>query len=155
MIRRPPRSTLFPYTTLFRSAAGREEVPWETVACLLTVARFCGQLSELGVAERWFQRTALDELLGVNWAQINDDRLYRGLDALHAHKEALTRHLLARYQSWFGVRFEFLLYDVTSTYFEGRAEGNALAARGYSRDSRPDCPQVCIGLVVTPEGLPV
>jgi transposase len=136
-------------------AAGREEIPWETVACLLTVARFCGQLSELGVAERWFQRTALDELLGVDWKQVNDDRLYRGLDALHAHKEALTGHLLARYQSWFGVRFEFLLYDVTSTYFEGRATGNTLAARGYSRDNRPDCPQVCIGLVVTPEGLPV
>jgi transposase len=136
-------------------AAGREEVPWETVACLLTVARFCGQLSELGVAERGLQRTVLDELLGVDWRQINDDRLYRGLDALHAHKEALTRHLLARYQSWFGVRFEFLLYDVTSTYFEGQARGNTLAARGYSRDHRPDCPQVCIGLVVTPEGLPV
>jgi transposase len=135
--------------------AGREAVPWETIACLLTVARFCGELSELGVAERWFQRTALDELLGVDWRQINDDRLYRGLDALHAQKEALTRHLLARYQSWFGVRFEFLLYDVTSTYFEGQAKGNALAARGYSRDNRPDCPQVCIGLVVTPEGLPV
>lgn len=135
--------------------AGREEVPWETVACLLTVARFCGQLSELGVAERWFQRTALDELLGVDWTQINDDRLYRGLDALHEHKETLTQHLLARYQSWFGVRFEFLLYDVTSTFFEGQATGNTLAARGYSRDSRPDCPQVCIGLVVTPEGLPV
>lgn len=135
--------------------AGREEVPWETVACLLTVARFCGQLSELGVAERWFQRTALDELLGVDWRQVNDDRLYRGLDALLPHKEALTAHLLARYRSWFGVRFEFLLYDVTSTYFEGRAEGNKLAARGYSRDNRPDCPQVCIGLVVTPEGLPV
>ena len=135
--------------------AGREEIPWETVACLLTVARFCGQLSELGVAERWFQRTALDELLGVDWRQINDDRLYRGLDALHAHKEALTRHLLARYQSWFGVRFEFLLYDVTSTYFEGQAMGNTLAARGYSRDNRPDCKQVCIGLVATPEGLPV
>jgi transposase len=136
-------------------AAGREAVPWETVACLLSIARFCGQLSELGVAERWFQRTALDELLGVDWTQINDDRLYRGLDALHAHKEKLSQHLLARYQSWFAVRFEFLLYDVTSTFFEGEAEGNTLAARGYSRDSRPDCPQVCIGLVVTPEGLPV
>jgi transposase len=136
-------------------AAGREEVPWETVACVLTLARFCAQPSELGVAERWFQRTALDELLGVAWPQINDDRLYRGLDALLAHKEKLTAHLLARYQSWFGVRFEFLLYDVTSTFFEGRAASNTLAARGYSRDSRPDCPQVCIGLVVTPEGLPL
>jgi len=64
-------------------------------------------------------------------------------------------HLLHRYRDWFGVGFEFLLYDVTSTYFEGLAEKNDLAARGYSRDSRPDCKQVCIGLVVTPEGLPV
>jgi transposase len=136
-------------------AAGREEVPWEAVACVLTIARFCAQASELGVAEHWFQRTVLDDLLGVDWTRINDDRLYRGLDALHAHKEKLTAHLLARYQSWFGVRFEFLVYDVTSTFFEGQARENALAARGYSRDNRPDCPQVCIGLVVTPEGLPL
>lgn len=136
-------------------AVGDEEVPWETVACVLTIARFCGQLSELGVAERWYRRTALEDLLGVGWAKINDDRLYRGLDALHAQKEKLTAHLLARYQSWFGVRFEFLLYDVTSTFFEGEAAGGSLAQRGHSRDSRPDCRQVCIGLVVTPEGLPL
>lgn len=133
---------------------GREEVPWETVACLLVTARFCAQPSELGVAERWYRRTALEDLLGVNWAKINEDRLYRGLDALHAQKETLTKHLLERYQSWFGVQFEFLLYDVTSTYFEGQAT-NAHAARGYSRDSRPDCLQVCIGLVVSLEGLPL
>jgi len=134
---------------------GAEAVPWATVASILTAARFCGQLSELGVAERWYRRTALEDLLGVRWAQINDDRLYRGLDALHAHKEKLCAHLLARYQSWFGVRFEFLLYDITSTYFEGTVAGGTLAQRGYSRDQRPDCRQVCIGLVVTPEGLPV
>ena len=135
--------------------AGREEVPWERIACLLTVARFCAQPSELGVAERWYQRTALEDLLGVSWAQINEDRLYRGLDQLHARKEALTAHLLQRYQSWFGVGFEFLIYDVTSTFFEGQAKGNTQAARGYSRDHRPDCKQVCIGLVVSPEGLPL
>ena len=134
---------------------GRETVPWATVACLLTVARFCAQPSELGVAERWYQRTALEDLLGVPWAQINDDRLYRGLDALHEHKEKLTQHLLKRYESWFGVGFEFLIYDVTSTFFEGQAAGNTVAARGYSRDNRPDCQQVCIGLVVSPEGLPL
>jgi transposase len=134
---------------------GREEVPWERIACLLTLARFCAQKSELGVAERWYQRTALEDLLGVSWEKINDDRLYRGLDALHAHKEQLTQHLLQRYQSWFGVGFEFLIYDVTSTFFEGQALGNAKAARGYSRDHRPDCKQVCIGLVVSPEGLPL
>lgn len=135
--------------------SGREEVPWERIACLLTVARFCAQPSELGVAERWYARTALEDLLGVSWDKINDDRLYRGLDELHAHKEQLTAHLLKRYQSWFGVGFEFLIYDVTSTFFEGQAKGNTKAARGYSRDRRPDCKQVCIGLVVSPEGLPL
>jgi transposase len=135
--------------------AGREEVPWERIACLLTVARFCAQPSELGVAERWYQRTALEDLLGVAWGKINDDRLYRGLDELHEHKEKLTQHLLRRYEDWFGVGFEFLLYDVTSTFFEGQVAGNAQAARGYSRDNRPDCKQVCIGLVVSPEGLPL
>jgi len=134
---------------------GREAVAWERIACLLTVARFCAQRSELGVAERWYGRTALDDLLGVALDQVNEDRLYRGLDQLQAHKEQLTQHLLKRYQSWFGVGFEFLLYDVTSTFFEGQVLGNTKAARGYSRDSRPDCKQVCIGLVVSPEGLPL
>jgi transposase len=69
-------------------------------------------------------------------------------------KDRITTHLIKRYQSWFGVRFEFLVYDVTSTYFEGQG-GGAKAARGYSRDHRPDCKQVCIGLVATPEGLPL
>jgi len=134
---------------------GREAVAWERIACLLTMARFCAQRSELGVAERWYGRTALDDLLGVGLDQVNEDRLYRGLDRLQAHKEQLTQHLLQRYQSWFGVGFEFLLYDVTSTFFEGQVLGNTKAARGYSRDSRPDCKQVCIGLVVSPEGLPL
>jgi transposase len=135
--------------------AGREEVPWELTACILTLARFCGQKSELEVAQRWYADSALEDLLGVPFGQINDARLYRGLDVLHAHKEQLCQHLLKRYQSWFGVQFEFLLYDVTSTYFEGQAQDNEKAARGYSRDHRPDCKQVNIGLVVTPEGLPI
>jgi len=91
----------------------------------------------------------------VPWEKINDDRLYRGLDALGAQKDQLCAHLMKRYEDWFGVRFEFLLYDVTSTFFEGKAEENEKAARGHSRDGRPDCKQVCIGLVCTPEGLPL
>jgi transposase len=134
---------------------GQEEVPWDLTACILTLARFCGQKSELEVAERWYEQSALDDLLDVAPAQVNDARLYRGLDAILPHKEALCGHLQKRYESLFGVRFEFLLYDVTSTYFEGQAVGNEKAARGYSRDQRPDCKQVNIGLVVTPEGLPV
>ncbi len=134
---------------------GGEDVPWELTACILTVARFCGQRSELEVAERWYADSALEDLLGVPVGQINDARLYRGLDVLLAHKDKLCTHLLKRYRDWFGVEFEFLLYDVTSTYFEGQALDNEKAARGYSRDHRPDCKQVNIGLVVTPEGLPI
>jgi transposase len=134
---------------------GREDVPWELTACILTIARFCGQKSELEVAERWYADSALEDLLGVPFPQVNESRLYRGLDVLHEHKDRLCQHLHERYQSWFGIEFEFLLYDVTSTYFEGQALGNEKAARGYSRDQRPDCKQVNLGLVVTPEGLPV
>ena len=134
---------------------GQEEVPWELTACILTLARFCGQRSELEVAERWYADSVLEDLLGVSWSQVNEARLYRGLDVLHEHKERLCKHLLEKYRDWFGVQFEFLLYDVTSTYFEGQALGNEKAVRGYSRDHRPDCKQVNIGLVVTLEGLPI
>jgi transposase len=134
---------------------GEEDVPWERVAAVLVSGRFCGQVSELGIAERWYQSTALEDLLGVPWHQINEDRLYRGLDQLHQRKDQLTTHLLERYRSWFGVGFEFLIYDITSSYFEGQAQANAQAQRGHSRDHRPDCKQVCIGLVVSPEGLPL
>ena len=134
---------------------GRETVPWAEVAAVLTAGKFCGQASELGVAEEWYARTALEDLSGIAPEFINDDRLYRGLDQLGKHKDRLCEHLMQRYRDWFGVRFEFLLYDVTSTYFEGQALGNTKAARGYSRDQRSDCKQVCIGLVCTPEGLPL
>jgi len=134
---------------------GREEVAWAEVAAVLTVGKFCGQASELGIAEQWYARTALEDLCGIPVESVNDDRLYRALDKVGAHKDRLCEHLMERYRQWFGVRFEFLLYDVTSTYFEGRAERNTKAARGYSRDQRSDCQQVCIGLVCTPEGLPL
>jgi transposase len=136
-------------------ARGQEEVPWDLTACILTLARFCGQRSELEVAERWYADSVLEDLLGVSLSQVNEARLYRGLDVLYEHKERLCQHLLKKYRDWFGVQFEFLLYDVTSTYFEGQALGNTKAARGYSRDHRPDCKQVNIGLVVSPEGLPI
>jgi Transposase DDE domain len=136
-------------------AEGREEVDWELVACILTVGRFCAQRSEREVAERWYADSALEDLLGVPWPKVNPSRLYRGLDVLQRRKDELFAHLQQRYQSWFGVGFEFLLYDVTSSFFEGQAALNAKAARGYSRDKRPDCKQVCIGLVVSAEGLPL
>ena len=94
-------------------------------------------------------------LLGVPREKVNDDRLYRALDELLPHKEALCGHLQQRYGELFGTRFDFLFYDITSTYFEGAMEGNSQAKRGYSRDGRPDCVQVTIGLVASKEGLPL
>ncbi len=87
--------------------------------------------------------------------KVNEDRLYRALDALLPHKDALFGHFQKVYGELFGTTFDILLYDITSTYFEGQAQGNPQAQHGYSRDSRPDCVQVCIALVVTPEGLPL
>jgi transposase len=136
-------------------AEGREAIPWSVMACILTVARFCAPSSEFQIAESWYGKTALEDLLGVPAEKINDDRLYRALDALLPHKDALCRHLQDRYGELFGETFDFLFYDITSTYFEGMALGNSQAKRGYSRDSRPDCPQVCIGLVTSREGLPL
>jgi transposase len=134
---------------------GREEIPWSVMASILVLARFCAPSSELQIAESWYEKTSLDELLGVPGDKINDDRLHRALDALLPYKDELCRHLQKRYGELFGATFDFLFYDITSTYFEGTATGNPQATRGHSRDSRPDCPQVCIGLVATKEGLPV
>ena len=133
---------------------GKEEIPWSVMASILVLARFCAPSSELQIAEVWYEKTALDDLLAVPDDKINDDRLYRALDALLPYKDDLCKHLQNRYGELFGATFDFLFYDITSTYFEGTAEGNPQAKRGYSRDSRPDCPQVCIGLVATKEGLP-
>jgi transposase len=136
-------------------APGREEIPWGTIACLLVLARFCAPSSELQIADFWYGKTALDDLLGVAPEQVNEQRLYRGLDALLPHKDGLFRHFQRVYGELFGTTYDLLLYDITSTYFEGTGQDNPQAKRGYSRDSRPDCVQVCIALVVTPEGLPL
>ena len=125
------------------------------MAAMLVIARLCEPSSELHIAEDWYRRTALEDLLGVPAERVNDDRLYRALDRLLPHKEALEQHLKERLGELFALEYDLLLYDVTSTYFEGQAERQPLAARGYSRDHRPDCKQVCIGLVVTREGMPL
>ncbi len=134
---------------------GREEVPWATMAAILVLARLCEPSSELAIAERWYRQTALDDLLGVAAGKVNDDRLYRAMDRLLPHKPALERHLKDRLGQLFAVTYDLLLYDVTSTYFEGEAERNPMARRGHSRDHRPDCKQVVIALVVTRQGIPL
>ena len=135
--------------------AGKEQVPWEKIASVLVSARLCEPSSELHIAEDWYRRTALSDLLQLPDDQVNKDRLYRALDELLKHKSALEAHLSKRCGELFSIDNEVLLYDVTSTYFEGEAEGNVLAKRGHSRDHRPDCKQVCIALVVSFDGFPL
>lgn len=135
--------------------SGQEDVSWATVAAILVLARFCEPSSELHIEETWYRRTCLDDLLGVSQSKVHTDRLYEGLDRLLPHKEALEKHLRQRLGELFELKCDLLLYDITSTYFEGEAAGNPLAKRGYSRDSRPDRPQVCLGLVVTEDGFPL
>jgi transposase len=134
---------------------GREAIPWSLMAEVLVVARLCEPSSELHIAEHWYRATALEDLLGLPSEKVNDDRLYRVLDRLLPHKRAIEQHLVRRLGELFRIEYDLLLYDVTSTYFEGLAEANPLARRGYSRDHRPDCKQVCIALVVTREGIPL
>jgi transposase len=134
---------------------GKEHVPWEKMAAVLVAARLCEPSSELHIAEDWYRRTALADLLQLDDVQVNKDRLYRALDQLRVHKAALEAHLSRRCGELFAIHNEVLLYDVTSTYFEGQAEANPLAQRGYSRDHRPDCKQVCIALVVSVDGFPL
>ena len=134
---------------------GREAIGGGTMACILALARFCAPSSELQIAEFWYAKTALEDVLGVAPQQVNEDRLYRALDAVLPHKEELFRYFRRVYGELFGTTYYLLLYDITSTYFEGKMDGNPQAKRGYSRDGRPDCVQVCIALVATPEGLPL
>ena len=125
------------------------------MAAVLVAARFCEPSSELHIAEDWYRRTALSDLLQLGDEEVSKDRLYRGLDHLLAYKTALEAHLSQRCGELFAIQNEVLLYDVTSTYFEGQAAANPQAQRGYSRDHRPDCKQVCIALVVTFDGFPL
>jgi transposase len=138
-----------------RLPEGREEVPWEKVLRLLVVNRLLEPGSEFRVHRQWFDQTAMAELLGTDFAVAAKDRLYRCLDRLLEHKQELFQHLRQRWQDLFTTQFEVLFYDLTSTYFEGEAEEIEKAKRGYSRDHRPDCLQVIIALVITPEGFPL
>jgi transposase len=133
---------------------GRETIAWSQIAAILVIARLCEPSSELHIAEDWYRRTALDDLLGVASEHVYDARLYRALDRLLPHKEAIEKHLVKRLGELFAIEYDLLLYDVTSTYFEG-VGAPTICKRGYSRDHRPDCVQVNIALVVTKEGFPL
>ena len=134
---------------------GLEEIPWSLMATVLVLGQLCDPSSELGLAERFYESSALADLLSVPAEKVNEDRLYRALDALLPHKAALEKHLKDKLGELFELDYDLLLYDVTSTYFEGQAKGNPQAQRGYSRDHRPDCKQVNIALVVSRCGMPL
>ncbi len=133
---------------------GREGVPWALLVAIEVLARLCEPSSELHAAEAWYPKTALPELLGVPPEEVYAERLYRTLDVLLPHKDAVERHLAERFGELFGLELDLCLYDLTSSYLEGEAARNPLAQRGYSRDGRPDCKQVCVGLVAGSDGMP-
>jgi len=140
-----------------RLAASREGTDWQTILHVLTIYRLLEPGSEWRLHRHWWDRTALDELLGLHLPVLPKDSLYRCLDRLLAHRDALFQHLRARWKDLFGATFDVLLYDLTSTYFESSPPFPAGDKRrfGYSRDKRSDCVQVIIALIVTPEGYPL
>lgn len=140
-----------------RLGASREGTDWEQVLQVLCCYRLLDPGSEWRLHRTWYERSALGDLLGADFALAEKDTLYRCLDRLLAHQGALFEHLTARWRDLFGVKFDLLLYDLTSTYFESDPpfpEGDP-RRYGYSRDRRSDCVQVVIALVVTPEGFPL
>ena len=138
-----------------RLPEAREAVSWEKVLRLLVVNRLLDPGSEFQVHRQWFVDSAMDELLETDFTVAGKDRLYRCLDRVLAYKQELFVWLKQKWADLFGAEFEVLLYDLTSTYFEGEMEQNPKAKRGYSRDKRPDCLQLVIALVVTPDGFPL
>src|SRR5579862_9806844 len=132
----------------------RADVEWSRVAAVLGINRLCAPGSELAIEQRWYPKTALDDLLGIEEGKLNDTRLYRCLDRILPHKTKLERHLKQKYGELFDAQFDVLLYDLTSSYVEGGAEANPMMRRGYSRDRRPDCEQPVIAPIVNNEGFP-
>ena len=134
---------------------GRETVRPADVVAIEVINRLCAPASEFALAEHWYASTGLDDLLGVPDESVTKDRLYRTLDQLLQAQISIENDLKARFQGLFQLEYDLLLYDLTSSYFEGLAEENDLAQRGYSRDHRSDCKQIVLALVVTRDGFPL
>src|ERR1700730_7739703 len=134
---------------------GKETVRPPDRVAIEVINRLCGPCSEFALAEHWYRSTALEDLLGVPDSAVTKDRLYRTLDRLLKAQEAIENDLKDQFGKLFQLDYDLLFYDLTSTYFEGQAEGNDLARRGYSRDHRSDCKQIVLALIVTREGFPL
>ena len=133
----------------------RQGTDWVKVLTISVAYRLIEPGSEWRCHRHWYDRSAMGDLLGDGFAWGGKDQLYDVLDRLLQYRQSLFIHLQERWKDLFGIKLDVLLYDLTSTYFEGQAEGVPKARRGYSRDHRPDCKQVVLALVVTPEGFPV
>jgi transposase len=134
---------------------GKETVRPADIVAIEVINRLCAPCSEFALAEHWYHSTALEDLLGVPDSAVTKDRLYRTLDRLLTAQQAIEDDLKDRFGQLFQLDYDLLLYDLTSTYFEGLAEENDLARRGYSRDHRGDCPQIVLALIVTRDGFPL
>ncbi|MDH4188431.1 MAG: IS1634 family transposase [Nitrospira sp.] len=124
-----------------------------TLSEVMTLNRLIAPSSELAMPA-WIRRTAMGDILGTDFSTLDENKLYRNLDALHPNREVIERELAKRERTLFNLDETFYLYDLTSTYFEGQAKANPQAKLGYSRDKRPDCKQVIVGLVLDPDGFP-
>jgi Transposase DDE domain len=134
---------------------GKETIRPADVVAIEVINRLCSPCSEFALAEHWYASTGLEDLLGVPDEAVTKDRLYRTLDQLLQAQVGIEDDLKARFEGLFQLEYDLLLYDLTSSYFEGLAEENELAKRGYSRDHRSDCKQIVLALVVTREGFPL
>jgi transposase len=134
---------------------GKETVRPADIVAIEVINRLCQPCSEFALAEHWYRSTALEDLLGVPDAAVTKDRLYRTLDQLLKGQDNIETAIKERLGTLFQLDYDLLLYDLTSTYFEGLAEDNELAQRGYSRDHRSDCKQVIVALVLSREGFPL
>ena len=138
-----------------RLSPSRQGTRWLNVLKTLVAYRLIDPGSEWRLHRQWYEQTAMSELLGEDFGLVSKDKLYRCLDKLLEHKAALFSFLQQRWKALFQAKFEVLLYDLTSTYFEAEPPDAGKRRFGYSRDKRPDCVQVVIALVITPDGFPL
>ena len=138
-----------------RLPPSRKKTRWLNILKTLVSYRLISPGSEWRLHREWYQRSAMGDLLGEDLEVISKDKLYRCLDQLLPHKKDLFSHLTQRWATLFQARFDILLYDLTSTYFESDPPGHGKRRYGYSRDKRSDCVQIVLALIVTPEGFPL
>ena len=138
-----------------RIDSGKSPVEFSKVLKLMAVNRLIKPGSELYIHQHWFNQTAMASLLDCDYEAASKDRLYRCLDRILAYKDELCKYLTDKWQMMFNIEYDVLLYDITSTYFEGLCKSNPKAKFGHSKDRRSDCRQVLVALVVTPEGFPL